>query len=155
MAFGQQRGQIAEQEVDVEAAFVRLVNHDGVVAAQLWVALNLREQDAVGDHAQSGIRGAFVGEPHLVADFIAEFRSHFQGDAFGDCSRGKPARLRVHNLVTMRATAHFQQHFRDLRGFARSGLAGDDDDLRAFHRVDDFVMRRGNRQFLWIRELHA
>ena len=32
-AFGQQCGQVAEQEIDVEAAFMRLVDHDGVVAA--------------------------------------------------------------------------------------------------------------------------
>ena len=45
---GQQPLEVAEQEVDVEAALVRLVDDDRVVAAQQPVALDLGQQDAVG-----------------------------------------------------------------------------------------------------------
>ena len=44
----QQPAEVAEQEVDVQAALVRLVDDDRVVLAQLPVALELGEQDAVG-----------------------------------------------------------------------------------------------------------
>src|SRR3546814_18940089 len=47
----------AEQEVDVEAAFVRLVDDDRVVAVQQMIAAKLGEQDAVGhqlDHRALG-----------------------------------------------------------------------------------------------------
>ena len=44
----QQPLEVAEQEVDVEAALVRLVDDDRVVLPQLPVALQLGEQDAVG-----------------------------------------------------------------------------------------------------------
>ncbi|WP_287879597.1 DEAD/DEAH box helicase, partial [Aquitalea sp.] len=47
-ALRQQPAQVAEQEVDVEAAFVCLVEDDRVVREQLAVTLDLGEQDAVG-----------------------------------------------------------------------------------------------------------
>ena len=50
-------------------------------------------------------------------------------DAFCHSARGEPARLRVHDLVAMRAAAEFEQNLRQLRRLAGTGLAGDDDDL--------------------------
>ena len=44
----QQLLEVAEQEVDVQAALVRLVDDDRVVAPQHPVALDLGQQDAVG-----------------------------------------------------------------------------------------------------------
>ena len=153
-AAGEQRRQVAEQEVDVEAALMCLVDDDGVVPAQLRVALDLREQDAVGDHAQSGLRGAFVGEPHLIADLVAEPDPHLRGDAFGDGACGQAAGLRVHDLMAVRAAAEFEQDLRQLRGLAGTGLAGDDDDLRGAHGLRDLVLGRAARQLLRILEPH-
>ena len=153
-AAGEQRRQVAEQEVDVEAALMCLVDDDGVVPAQLRVALDLREQDAVGDHAQSGLRGAFVGEPHLIADLVAEPDPHLGGDAFGDGACGQSAGLRMHDLMAVRAAAEFEQDLRQLRGFAGTGLAGDDDDLRGAHGLRDLVLGRADRQLLRILEPH-
>ena len=127
--FRQQRGEVSEQEVDVQAALMRLVDDDRVVLPQLGVALDLRQQDAVGDDAQPGLRRRLVGEPHLIADLVAQMDAHFGGDAFGDGSRGEPARLRVHNLPAVRTAAELQQDLRQLCGLARTGLARDDDDL--------------------------
>ena len=42
--------EVAEDEVDVQAALVCLVDDQRVVAAQHPVALDLGEQDAVGHH---------------------------------------------------------------------------------------------------------
>ncbi len=127
--FGQQRGEVAEQEVDVERALVRLVDHDRVIAAQVRVTLDLREEDAVGHHAQPCLRRAFVGEAHLIAHFVAQMHAELTRDAFCHSARGEPARLRVHDLVAMRAAAEFEQDLRQLRRLAGTGLAGDDDDL--------------------------
>jgi hypothetical protein len=44
----QDLAQVAEQEVDVEAALVRLVDDDRVVGAQQRIVLRLGQQDAVG-----------------------------------------------------------------------------------------------------------
>ncbi len=54
----QQLLEVAEDEVDVEAALVRLVDDDRVVAAQLAVALHLGEQDAVGHHLDERVAAA-------------------------------------------------------------------------------------------------
>ena len=127
--FGQQRGEVAEQEVDVERALVRLVDHDRVIAAQVRVTLDLREEDAVGHHAQPCLRRAFVGEAHLIAHFVTQMHAELTRDAFCHSARGEPARLRVHDLVAVRAAAELEQDLRQLRRLAGASLAGDDDDL--------------------------
>ena len=68
----QQPLEVAEQEVDVEAALVGLVDDDRVVLAQLTVALELGEQDAVGHQLEPARARGAVGEAHLVADQVAE-----------------------------------------------------------------------------------
>ena len=67
-AAGEQLLEVAEQEVDVEAALVRLVEDDRVVAAQHPVALDLGEQDAVGHELDQRVVADVVGEADLVAD---------------------------------------------------------------------------------------
>ena len=56
--------EVAEQEVDVEAALVRLVDDHRVVAAQQAVALDLGDEEAVGQQPQAGLRPRAVGEAH-------------------------------------------------------------------------------------------
>ena len=128
-AFGQQCGQIAEKEIDVQASFVRLVDHDGVVGAELRVALDLCQQNAVGNDPEPRGLGRIVGETHLIADLVAQSYSHFGGDAFGYGACGDTARLRVHDLAAMRASPELQQDLRQLRGLAGTRLAGNDDHL--------------------------
>ena len=125
---GQDLTQIAEQEVDVEAAFVCLVEDQGVVAQQAPVALDLGEQDAVGHQFHQRAVAGLVGEAHGVADGVAERRAQFIGDALGDGAGGEPARLGVPDGAADTA-AQFEADLRQLRGFARPGLARDDDHL--------------------------
>ena len=68
----QQPAQVAEQEVDVEAAFVRLVEDDRVVAQEVPVVLDLGEQYAVGHQLHQGPVTALIVESHRVADGVAE-----------------------------------------------------------------------------------
>ena len=91
----QQLTQIAEQEVDVEAALVRLVEDEGVVAQQAAVALDLGEQDAVGHQLDQRAVADLVGEPDCVADGFAQRGAQFIGDALSDRSCGQPSGLGV------------------------------------------------------------
>ncbi len=49
--------QIAEQEIDVEAAFVGLVDDQGAVAAEIGIPLDLGEQESVGHQFDPGVHG--------------------------------------------------------------------------------------------------
>ncbi len=92
---GRIRLQVAEQEVDVQAALVRLVDDDRVVAAQQPVALDLGQQQAVGHQPHQRVLARAVVEAHRVADRLAERDLQLVGDPLGDRARGQPARLRV------------------------------------------------------------
>src|SRR5205823_618962 len=84
---------IAEQEIDVEAPLVCLVEDEGVVFAQLPVALRLGEEDAVGHQLDRGARAHLVVEAHLAADEAAELGAQLFGDARGHRARGDAPRL--------------------------------------------------------------
>ncbi len=86
---------VAEQEIDVEAAFVRLVDDQRVVILQQRIGLGLGQQDAVGHQLDAGARLQPVLETHLVADHFAKRRVQFLGDAFGHRTGGDPAWLCV------------------------------------------------------------
>jgi hypothetical protein len=64
----QQLLEVAEQEIDVQAALVRLVDDQRVVLAEPRIALRLGEQNAVGHQLDVGLRRSAVGEADLVAD---------------------------------------------------------------------------------------
>ena len=66
--------QVAEQEVDVQAALVRLVDDQRVVGPQQRVALRLGQQDAVGHQLDARARLQPVLEAHLVAHHLAQRR---------------------------------------------------------------------------------
>ena len=141
----QQLAQIAEQEVDVEAALVRLVEDQRVVAQQPAVALDLGEQDAVGHQLDQRAVAGLVGEPHGVADGVAERGAQFVGDALGDGAGGEPARLGVPDGAAD-AAAEFEADLRQLGGLARPGLAGDDDHLVVVDGRGDLVAPLADRQ---------
>src|SRR3546814_6700497 len=63
----QQLLQVAEQEIDVEAALVGLVDDDGVVGRQPAVRGDLCQQDAVGHELDRGVGRDVVGEAYLEA----------------------------------------------------------------------------------------
>ena len=94
-AAGQQVREVAEQEVDVEAALVGLVDDDRVVAAQQAVALQLGQQDAVGHELDQRVLADLVGEAHRVADEVAELGAQLLGDAGGHRAGRQPAGLGV------------------------------------------------------------
>ena len=150
--------EVAEEEVDVEAALVGLVDDERVVLAEVAVALELGEQDAVGHQLDpAGLRGA-VGEPHLVADHVAELGAELLGDPLRHRAGGDPARLGVPDqlpaLGGAGAATELEADLRQLGGLPRPGLAGDDDDLVVADRRGDVVAARGDRQVRRVGDLH-
>jgi hypothetical protein len=139
---GEEALQVAEQEVDVEAALVGLVDDDRVVAREVAVAVDLVEQDAVGHHLDSGLLARLVGEAHLVAHEAAELDAELLRDALGDRARSEAAGLGVRD----RAPPELEADLRQLRGLARPGGARDDHDLVVADGARDLLASAGDRQ---------
>ncbi len=137
----QQRLEVAQQEVDVEAALVRLVDDEGVVAAQVTVAVQLGEQDPVGHHLDPGVPPRPVGEPHLVSDGGAQLDAELFGDPLGHGPGGDPAGLGVADHPGL-APSELQTDLGQLGGLARAGLARDDHDLVRGDRRGDLGLSR-------------
>ena len=141
----QQLLEIAEDEVDVQAALMGFVDDEGVVATELAILLQLGEQDAVGHQLDVRIRGDLVGEPDLVADGFAERRAELLGDPFGHGSRRDATWLGVPDHAAHTPT-EFEADLRQLRGLARAGLPRHDHDLVVADRGRDLVLRLDDGQ---------
>ena len=130
--------EVTEDKVDVQAAFVGLVDDEGRVAAQQLVVLNFGEQNTVGHELDSAVLANLGGEAHLVADGFADFLAELFGDAFGHGACGEAARLGVADEA-LGAQAQVEAHFGNLGGFTGAGFTRDDDDLVLANRVHDVV----------------
>ena len=146
---GQDPLQVAEQEVDVEAALVRLVDDDRVVAAQQPVALDLGQQQAVGHQPQQRVLARAVGEAHRVADRLAQRHLQLVRDPLGHRARRQPPRLRVGDRPA-HAAPQLEADLRQLRRLARPGLAGDDHDLVVADRGQQVLAPRRDGQRLGV-----
>ena len=143
--------EVAQDEVDVEAALVRLVDDDRVVATQLPVALELREEDAVRHHLDERVAGRLVGEPHLVADGAAQLDLQLLGEPLRDGTGRDPPRLGVADEPVQPA-AELEADLRDLRRLAGPRLTGDDDDLVVPDGGGEVVPPLDHRQVLGKRD---
>ena len=94
-----QAGEVPQDEIDVEGAFVGLVDNQSVVTTQQWVRLDLSEQNAVSHEFHQRRRADLVSETNLVAHNLAGFAPHFLpqfvGDTFSNSVCGEAARLSV------------------------------------------------------------
>ena len=145
----QQLLEVAEEEVDVEAALVRLVDDDRVVAAQVAVALQLGQQDAVGHHLDQRVAGGVVGEPDLVADRLAELGVELLGDPLGHRPGGDPPGLGVPDGA-LDAPAELEADLGDLGGLPRPGLPRHDDHLVVADGGGDVLAPLDDRQVLGV-----
>ncbi len=143
----QQAPQPAEQEVDVEAALVRLVEDDGVVGQQLAVALQLGQQDAVGHQLdQRALRHAPV-EARLIADQLAQAGIQLRGDAPRHAARRQAPRLGMADQ-SAQPPPQLQAQLGQLGGLARAGLAADHHHLVLADRRQQLVPGLHHRQLL-------
>ena len=140
--------QVSEHEVDVEGAFVRLVDDQRVVRAQIAVALDLREQDAVGHQLDAGVRRGVPAKAHLIPHELTEPGAELGRDAGRDASRRDPPGLR---MADHRAGAPpgAETDLRELGALARSGRADHQRDRilrdRARDRLRPFRDRKVGR----------
>ena len=147
----QDLAQVPEQEVDVQAAFVGLVDDQRVVGAQQRVGLGLGEQDAVGHQLDRRAALQPVLETDLEAHDLAERRLQLLGDALGHAARRDAPRLGVADQAApagAQAAPQAEHDLRQLRGLARARLAADDDDLVRIDRARDLLAPRRHRQRL-------
>lgn len=145
----QQLLEVAEQEINVEAALVRLVDDDRVVAAQQRIVLRLGQQDTVGHQLDRGAGRQRVVETHLVADVLAQRRADLLGDALGGGGGGDAPRLRMADqpgAARADAAPDRQADLGQLRGLARAGLAADDHHLVRGDGPGDLVAPGRDRQ---------
>ena len=150
-ALRQQTRQVAQDEVDVEAALVGLVHDDRVIAAQLGVGLDLRQQDAVGHELDQGVLADLLGETHLVADdaVTSDRGAQLGGDPLGHAARGNAPRLGVADHPG-HAPPQLQADLGKLGGLTAAGLTGDDDDLVLTDGGGDLLTAGGDRQLLGV-----
>ena len=134
---GQQLLEVAEQEVDVQAALVRLVDDDRVVGREIRIGLRLGEQDAVGHELDPAVGGRLVLEADFHPDAGADLRLQFLRQARRDRARREPAWLRVADQSGA-AAAEFETDFRQLRRLAGAGFAANDDHLVLGDQRRDF-----------------
>lgn len=131
----QQLFQVTQQEVDIEAALVSLVNNDGVMGAQVAIVGNLSKQYSVSHDSQCGVGGSAPGEAHLIADLFPQLDPHFLGNSFCDAARGDPSGLGMGNLTTSQGQADLGQ----LGRLSRTGLACHHHDLVVLDEVSNLV----------------
>ncbi len=141
--------QVAEDEVDVEAALVGLVDDDRVIATQLAVPLHLGQQDPVGHDLDERVAAALVAEAHLVAHGRAQLDAELVAEPLGHRTGGDAAWLRVTDDA-VEATAELEADLRDLGGLARAGLARDHHDLVVADGSGDVVAPVDDGQVLGI-----
>ncbi len=144
--------EVAEDEVDVQAALVRLVDDQRVVAEQVAVAGDLVEEDPVGHQLDEGAVAGFVGEADLVADDLAEVGAELFGDPLGDGAGCDPPGLGVPDLAGD-AAPDFEADLGELGGLPGSGLAGDDHDLVVAYRFGEVVFALADRELFGVGDL--
>ena len=152
----QQLLEVAEEEVDVEAALVGLVDDQRVVRREQPVVLELGQQDAVRHELDEGVLAGPVGEPDLVAHRapgLAEPGSaELLGDPLGDAAGGDPARLGVPDHP-VHAAAELEADLGQLGGLARPGLPRHDHDLVVADGGGDVLTPLADRQLGGVADL--
>ena len=137
--------EIAENEIDVEGPLVRLVDDQRVVGEQIAVALDLREQDAVGHQLDARVRRGVPAKAHLIAHELPESGAELRGDPRRDASRRDPSGLRMTDHRAG-APARPEADLRELGALARSGRADHQRDRMPGDRARDRLRLLGDRQ---------
>ncbi len=130
----QQLFQVAQQKIDVQAAFVRLVDDDRVITSEQRIAVDFRQQNTVRHQLDHGISRDLVVETYLVADKTAELGFEFSGNAGGHRTGGHATRLGMADAAQHPAPQR-QADFRQLRGLAGTCFAADNHHLIVGNRA--------------------
>ena len=145
----EKQAQVPQQEIDVEAAFVGLVEDDGVVLEKVRIAADLAQQHAVGDQLDQGLGLGPVPEADLAAHLAAPGDPELLGQAPRQRQGGHPPGLGADD-AGVAAPPRFEADLGQLRCFPRPGLPGDDNDLVFGDRPEDLLLARGDRQLFGV-----
>ena len=91
--------QQAEEDVCVQRALVRLIQHHARVRGEIGLAQELAQEHAVGHVLEQRALGRAVLKTDRVADFVAELAAHLLRDARRDRHGRDTTRLRASNLL--------------------------------------------------------
>ncbi|CCJ85821.1 putative periplasmic protein kinase ArgK and related GTPases of G3E family [Cronobacter dublinensis 582] len=144
-ALWQQLAQVAQQEVDIQAALVRLIDDDSVVLHQQPVLLDFRQQNTVGHQLNHRVVTDVVAKAHFISDAAARLGLQLFGDAVSDGARSQTTRLGMADKP-FHPAAQLHADFRQLGGFPGAGFPGHDNDLMVAHRVEDILFLLADRQ---------
>ena len=136
--------EVAEQEVDVEAALMGLVNDQGVVGTQVAVALGLGQEYPVGHELDPGCRAGAILKANLGTHHPGSPKLFL--DPLSDRQGGNAAGLGAADHGTVRCPTCFQAHLGQLGGLAGAGIARNNDDLIILDGLDDLVLAVGDRK---------
>ena len=142
--FREDRLQITEQEVDVQAPLVRLVDDHRVVTTQQPVAGDLGQQQPVSHHPEQRVRARAIVETHRIPDRRTQPDAELVRDSLGDRPRRQPPRLRMRDRAT-HAPPQLEAHLRQLRRLPGPRFAGDDHHLVVADRGEQLVAASGDR----------
>ena len=148
----QQPLEVAEEEIDVEAALVGLVDDDRPVARQQPVMARLGEEHAVGHELDARFGRGGVGEADLPA-YQASQRAEFLGDPGGHRGGGDAPRLGAAD-DQVPAGKGLPGHLGELRSLPGTGLAGDDDHLVLGEEGEDCLAMGDDRQGFRVKNMH-
>ena len=139
----QQKFQVAQQKVDVEAAFMGFIQNQGMILAQVRIMLRFCQQNAVRHELQARVRPGFFLKAHLVAHQAAQFAIQFFRHTAGNGSRGQPSGLGApYRAPHLPGKLH--GHFGKLGGLAGPGFTHHHNDLMLPHRRQNVVPAAGN-----------
>ncbi|OQC73410.1 MAG: hypothetical protein BWX45_00493 [Deltaproteobacteria bacterium ADurb.Bin002] len=145
-SFLQQVSQIPQNEIDVQAAFVRFIDDDRIVGQQIPISGSFRKQDAVGHDPDQGLRRCFFFKADFIRHSLTAVLAELGCDARRDADGGNPSGLRQPD-DTPQTQPRLQAHLGDLRRLARSGFAGNDNDLMIPDGIDNGLAFGADGQF--------
>ena len=129
-----------EREIGVDAALVKLVEHDRREVAEQRIALQAGGQDAFGDDEQPRVRAEAALEPDLPADLAAKGPAALACDPRRDRARRDPPRLQQDH------PAVGQQRRRHTGRLAGAWGRGDHRGARTADAIDDLIEERIDRE---------
>lgn len=71
-AFRQQLFENTQQKVDIDAAFMRFVDDDGVVLRQVFIILNFGQQNPIGHHLNQTLFMHLIVKTDLVTHQLSQ-----------------------------------------------------------------------------------
>ena len=117
---------------------MRLIDNDGIIPAQVAIALGFGQQDAIGHDFYVPVVAGPILKPNFVTYRLAGFLPQFLGNPPGDCCGGYSPGLGASDEAVYPPPSR-QAILGQLGGLAGSGLAGYHQDRMLSDGLDNFI----------------